>query len=35
MQEVMTIGMKPVMLIVGETFFIAAVIVAYLLWIAK
>ena len=35
MQEVMTIGMKPVLLIVGETFFIAAVIVAYLLWIAK
>ena len=35
MQEVMTIGMKPVMLIVGETFFIAAVIVAYLLWIAN
>ncbi|WP_435216647.1 YeiH family protein [Luminiphilus sp. nBUS_07] len=34
MQEVMTIGMKPVLLIVGETFFIAAVIVAYLLWIA-
>ena len=35
MQEVMTIGMKPVLLIVGETFFIAAVIVAYLLWIAN
>ena len=35
MQEVMTIGMKPVLLIVGETIFIATVIVAYLLWIAK
>ncbi|MDG1066481.1 MAG: putative sulfate exporter family transporter [Luminiphilus sp.] len=35
MQEVMTIGMKPVLLIVGETLFIASIIVAYLLWIAK
>ncbi|MBT6265539.1 MAG: putative sulfate exporter family transporter [Halieaceae bacterium] len=34
MQEVMTIGLKPVLLIVGETLFIAAIIVAYLLWIA-
>jgi uncharacterized integral membrane protein (TIGR00698 family) len=35
MQEVMTIGLKPVLLIVGETLFIAAMVVAYLLWIAK
>ncbi|MDA7840493.1 putative sulfate exporter family transporter, partial [Luminiphilus sp.] len=35
MQEVMTIGLKPVLLIVGETLFIAAIIVAYLLWIAQ
>ena len=35
MQEVITIGMKPVLLIVGETVFIAAIIVAYLFWIAK
>jgi uncharacterized integral membrane protein (TIGR00698 family) len=34
MQEVMTIGLKPVLLLVGETLFIAAIIVAYLLWIA-
>ena len=34
MQEVMTIGLKPVLLIVGETLFIAAIIVAYLLLIA-
>ena len=34
MQEVMTIWLKPVLLIVGETLFIAAIIVAYLLWIA-
>ena len=35
MQEVMTIGLRPVLLIVGETLFIAAIVVAYLLWIAK
>jgi len=35
MQEVMTIGLKPVLLIVGETLFIAAIIVAYVLWIAQ
>jgi uncharacterized integral membrane protein (TIGR00698 family) len=35
MQEFMTIGLKPVLLIVGETLFIAAMVVAYLLWIAK
>ena len=35
MQEVMTIGLKPVLLIVGETLFIAAIIVGYLLWIAS
>ena len=34
MQEVMTIGLKPVLLIVGETLFIAAIIVVYLLWMA-
>jgi uncharacterized integral membrane protein (TIGR00698 family) len=35
MQEVITIGMKPVLLIVGETVFIAAIVIVYLLWIAK
>ena len=35
MQEVMTIGLKPGLLIVGETLFIAALIVAYLLWLAQ
>lgn len=35
MREVMTIGLKPVLLIVGETLFIAAIIGVYLIWIAK
>jgi uncharacterized membrane protein YadS len=33
LKEVMTIGFRPVILLLGETLFLAAVVVAYLIWL--
>ena len=33
LKEVMTIGLRPVILLLGETLFLAAVVVAYLMWL--
>ena len=33
LKEVMTIGFRPVVLLLGETLFLAAVVVAYLMWL--
>jgi len=34
LKEVLTIGIKPVMLLVGETVFLASAVLAYLMWLA-